>query len=228
MLRYRGVRLLVLMFGALVLSGIGRAAPVDCEDVARLSDFLTGIAVDGCFQGDKLFSNFNYLVNGQVPGSTNPFRPGRVQISFSFGVNTSGQDMHTIEFTPFDTWNVAFTLSYDVSIYQPQRPGWIMGADNQGTYPLPTGNGDLTTVVDPGAWTAHSTPSATDPGPQYFTPVLSVHVSHSYAPGSPTSNLEGFKETLTEQFPIPEPATYILMGSSLLGLGWLGRRLRRR
>ncbi len=215
----------------MALSTSAKAAPVSCDDVARLRDFLGGgVAADGCIQQDKLYSNFSYVVNGvtQTFTSTGTFAPSRVGVLVTFGVNGLGQDIHTIEFGPLSNWTVPFSIAYTVSIYPTSSVGRIVGADNQGTYPLPTGKGVLTTTVNPGNWIVTATPAATDPGPQYFAPIESVTLRHSYAPGSPASNLEGFKETVTEQFPVPEPASYVVMGSSLFALGFVGRRISRR
>ncbi len=221
MLRNFALRLLLVMTGILTLGSISRAATLNCEDVARLSELLAGgDANDGCFQADKLWSNFAYSI------TSGPNRAGLVTTSFVNTVNGLGQDIHQVFF--IHSWSVPFTLSYTISIFDNGNKT-IVAADNQASFPLPTGSGDLKTTIMPAGLTvdAHPPVNQTDPAAQVFPdPLLSVNVTHTYTPGSPASTLTSFNETFTQAFIVPEPATCLFMGSSLLVLGLL-RRFRR-
>jgi hypothetical protein len=219
MVRSLVARVLVILFAAAVLSGASHAATLNCSSISRLSELLPGgDSSDGCVRLDKLWSNFTYSI------TTGSFAPSAIMVNFLSVPNDVGQDVHQVTF--LGGWNVPFTLSYTISVVG--SPKTIIAAQNQGWYPFQTDNGeDLATTA--GGVTVHATVGVPSPGIGTLpSPLTSVTVSHSYSPGTPAGSLFLFSEAFTQADPIPEPATYVLLRSSLMSLGWLGRRLRHR
>ncbi len=88
--------------------------------------------------------------------------------------------------------------------------------------------GTVTTTETAGQGTITLTPASSTFGPSNFSGVTSITQSSAYDGNNVLGNLES--DFYTEGFntTVPEPTTSLLMGGGLLGLGLLGRRLRRK
>jgi len=177
---------------------------------------LTGVG-GGCTLGDKVYSNF------QSEGLTT----NQVQVTF----NILDGNEYQLVFQKSQGFSSNFTLSYDISVLTPGKA--IIAADAQGNYPFPAGASVLTVDVRAAGMTEAlfvSTPAAADPGPQgLMNPSATITVRNSFVYGGETlaevsnSVIQG---DISQEEIVPEPGTYALMGSALVGLALLRRKFQ--
>jgi hypothetical protein len=167
---------------------------------------------NGCTLQDKQYTNF------QSTGLDNS------QVGVTFNI-VSG-DEYQLVFQKFQGFSSNFTLSYDVIVVGAGRQ--VIAADVQGNYPFPTGLSVLTVDVNEANFV--SVPSASDPMAQTITPTKTVRVVNSFTFGgealAEVSNSVIQSESQGEEGVVPEPGTYALMGSALLGLVALRRKFQ--
>jgi hypothetical protein len=224
----------VVVFAALSAGNL-LATQLACPTATTLDVLMTQTAgglANACFSQDKLFYNFVYTPTGSAgPASS-------VQSALLFQQGT-GLDIHGWNFSS-NSWiqgingPAAFTLGYTIQVCPSGSACFgnvlpfmrITGAD--AVYSpvslFPAGN----EVVN---WSNGATATLTNSngGPEPSTGNINVNslgpISVSAAwtgTGGITQNTLRFYETT-----VPEPMSFVLIGTGLLGLGLLRRRARR-
>lgn len=195
-----------------------QAAPIACPTTATLAD-LIALGASGCQSQDKIFNNFSYSSSGVSAAN----------IGVNLVLQTGVSDIHGWSFVPTTAWTSGFSLSYTISV----APGFpnvgIVGSKDQmnsGFRPNGVTASDVQTGVTPnpiflsggvgGTETAFSNPYV----------LLSVTTTTTAVVAS-GSNLLSYEQDWFETSTIPEPVSFVLIGSGLLGLAFLRRRLNK-
>jgi len=211
-------KLLLLLIVAVAFSASASAAAIDTPCVNGLT-VGTLITSGGCWIQDKIFTNWTYTGGGTVAAAN-------VGINVIFSV-VPGTEIHGFTFTPeAAVWGTSFTLGYTIAILS--GPNSIVSAQDQlllGEFPNLTsgvstkGNGEVYVM---------SQALATD-GSIFATPVLSLTSSTAVTiPAGAGNFVASLEEVYTQaDTVIPEPMTFLLIGTGLVGLGLLRRRARK-
>jgi hypothetical protein len=208
-------RIFVVSVMVLALSVMASAAPIACDTVTSLSQLIAA-GTDGCTHLDKQFNNFSYT--GDSVSSINAFH------EFTNGGGT--QDIHGWLFSLSGGWTTGFTLSYDVTVIN--APGEAIFAIkdqiDSGLTPNGTSLTDTETVLAGGGgpYSITVSGSGVETKQQLLSPVVTkLHTVSVFTPGG--GHLASYEQQYFET-PIPEPATFLLMGFGLLGVAVFGRR----
>jgi len=195
------------------------AVPIPCPESGALT-LLTGMNSEGCISQDKIFSNFAY--SGDVAASA-------VNVNLVLQIGTS-QDIHGWSFVPETAWLTGFTLGYDVTV----APGFplvaiIQSKDQMNSGFLPNGVtiSDFQTGVTPSPLVMSGASGIETVFSNVYN-LQTVHTATTATVGA-NSQLLSYEQTFFERVTaeIPEPMSFVLIGSGLLGLGLLRRRARK-
>jgi hypothetical protein len=200
------------------------AAPLlACPQSGTLAD-LIAFGVAGCqvytAQGaiqDKIFSNFSY--SGTVASAN---------INVTQVLQTGTSDVHGWSFVPDTAWVTGFTLSYMITV-TPGNPlvALVQSKDqiNSGAVP----NGIIVNDTQTGVTPSPIVTQGTIGGETAFSNTYNLQsiTTTSIATIPANKNLLSYEQDFFEGSTIPEPMSFVLIGTGLLGLGLLRRRVRK-
>jgi hypothetical protein len=210
-------RLLLLTLTLLVAVSVGSAAPL-CTTTSL--DVLIGYGSVGCTSQGLTFSNFaisdgNSFLNSSVQAQLQAYSSG-------------GQFFDNWIFSKTGTFTTGFTLSYTVTV----TPGnalsivqLVQTKDQINTGFTP--NGITASDLEPGVTPFPIMLKGTSPAEETFQ-------SNPYGLGSltttttitvPAGNVLSYEQDFTSES--PEPVSFILIGSGLIGLAFLRRRMHK-
>ena len=121
------VKLFGCLLALLFLSFPTYAAPVFCNTLTTLQDYLDQSPSGGCSVQDKLFTGFTYAGGGGVTAD-------QVIVSVVFSV-LPDQDIHGFTFSPTaGVWTSGFALGYTITIDPPTAGTSITSSKLQGNF----------------------------------------------------------------------------------------------
>ena len=207
-------RLVLTFLFVLVVAGLLSADPVSCGPqltVAQLKAFSAG---GGCFDMDKLYTNFDTSLPGNTGVLINTFSP------------SSGIDYHQFQLVNISPGS--YLVTYTISVIPPSL-GLITSV--QVAVDIAPGTASVAKTVTDGDFTGIVPTSF---GPSTKLPLVPGHttlnVSESITVNA-GSQINSVTDTYVEEFPssgVPETASAGLMvgGLALIGLGVLKRKKR--
>jgi hypothetical protein len=207
----------VLIVIVIAAAAVLPAAPT-CLSNTTL-DALVALGSSGCQSQDKIFSNFSYTpLTGGVTST-------HVTSSIVLTQGGSG-DIHGWLFSAdTGTWTTGFSIGFDIAV-APGFPGLaIIGSKDQintGFVPNGVTMADTQSV---GTLSLTGATLATESQQIAYGGVQSV-TSRSVIGIASGSELLSFEQDFRETG-IPEPMSFVLIGTGLLGLGLMRRRARR-
>ena len=231
-------RLLLLSVILMATTAVLSATPTtECSTATTLASLIAMDATGGCISQDKIFSNFAYSGGGSITAAN-----VTVHLVAILGPN----DVHGWSFNPTNnlSWTVPFTLSYDITVNSlDPLTSMFESADQINT----TIRGNRVVVTDvqtgigigdtnPGTLTttglsnASTTASSTVPYADYSIHTVSTF-GYGPAGSAPRAGaLLSYEQDWYEQNSpeVPEPVTFVLIGSGLIGLTFLRRRSQKR
>jgi hypothetical protein len=214
-------RLLVLIVIVFAAAAVLPADPITCPQSGVLSE-LTGMSAEGCAVQDKIFGNFVYTpVPGGVPAAN---------INFNLVFQTGTSDIHGWSFVPGTAWTLGFTLSYDITVAS-GNPGLalVLSKDQMNSGGVPNGItiNDTQTGVTPSPLALTGTIGGEIVSSNAYN-LQTVHTS-SVATIPAGRNLLSYEQDWFEaDTTVPEPVSFVLIGSGLPGLLLLRRRVSKR
>jgi hypothetical protein len=209
----------------IVLSGLVSATAFAlplCTTFGYLDELITS---GGCTQGSITFSNFSYTPVGGAPAATAVgvgfgFTGGAVSVGFgadnlwSVGTdeNMGGEIQYDLACP--DCWNVSLTMfENDIGFFDPDGSTQVQKTLTGGA------SANLSVVANQGGTTQSD-------GPDVFAPVASFTVTDVLTVQGGTKG-KAKLDSFVNVFEIPEPMTFVLFGSGLLGIGLLRRRSKK-
>ena len=207
-------KIFVLSMVLLASVAVVQAELVPCPESGALT-LLTGLSSDGCISQDKIFSDFAY--SGDVAAA---------DVNINLVLQTGTSDIHGWSFVPLTAWGVGFTLSYTITV-APGNPlvAIIQSKDqmNSGSIPNTVTINDIQTGVTPSPLVLSGAGAGIE---TVFSDLYNLQTVHtvSTATVGAGSNLLSYEQDFVESTGIPEPVSFVLIGSGLLGLGLLRRR----
>lgn len=212
-------RLLVLTVMVFAAVAVLPAVPIACPTSGALT-VLTGMSSEGCLSQDKIFNNFEYTPVAGGVSATN--------INFNLVSQSGTSDVHGWSFVPTTAWVLGFTLSYDITV-APGNPLFaiVLSKDQINTGGVP--NGIIINDTQTGVTPSPLVTSGTIGGETAFSNSYNLQTIHtsSVATIPAGRNLLSYEQDWFQGSSIPEPMSFVLIGTGLLGLGLMRRRVRK-
>jgi len=215
-------RLLLLTVVLIAAASIVSATP--CTGATTIAALIATNGTGGCTSQGVTFSNFSYT--GTMASN--------LVLATLVSSSTGGQYSDGWSFGPAHGWTTSFTLGFTVSVTpgNPEGVGQITQTADQIFAGLtgPTNHDAASDIETGGAITPNPlTMIATTGGGEsvqtnpYFLTTVTTASNITVVPGHNLSNYEQAFYSAA----IPEPVTFVLIGSGLIGLTFLRRRLHK-
>jgi hypothetical protein len=213
-------KLAVLLVLAVAFSAVASAAPIYCGTVANtMTALIATNATGGCFVQDKLFTNFSYST---VEGGT-----GSNFVGFNVIYTPLPTiDIHGFSFAPVDgVWTKGFTLGYTISVIPGNAMAIVGAADQMMLGPDSSNTSTAVSTKSNGPIFNMSFPAQTVSA--MFAGVSSIDsMTVVTIPGGINDFVVSIEEDYTQRA-IPEPMTFVLIGTGLVALGLIRRKARK-
>jgi PEP-CTERM motif len=221
-------RLLLCFGGVAMLSSLAMASPVTCQSVLSVGNGNFGelITAGACDVGNVTFSGFNTTFTASsVLVSLNGFTGSPFGSIIGFTYNWLNG--------VFPGGGVGYTATFDPTEGTPCPVGYTCGIDGVETQLNSIlGNGAMVTTNYTGGYVGSSHVDSASNADETYQTTIPIVVNPGFVMKAATYNGVGTINTFSTEVitaaVIPEPATFGLMGASLLAFGIFRKRFFRR